>query len=383
VDALITAPVGVVAVLLAIEAAVLRLAEGSALRRLFAVTPPLFWIYFLPTVASGTGLIPRESPVYGAITSACLPACLVLLFLAVDLRAVARVGGKALAMMGISSASIVLGGPLVLLLLGRWLPEGAWSGLGALSASWLGGSANMVAVKASIDTPEPIFALVVIVDVVVAYTWMGLVLALAGQQRRLDRWLRADTSVVEALSARLSAASGEQRALAAAPLAGMLALAAVGAAAAMAAAALLPEVPGLVTRYTWALSFTPARRLEAHGTSRLGYALLYLVLTSIGARADLSAIGGAPWFVLAGAIWIAFHGLCLLGAARLLRAPVFLAATASQANVGGPVSAPIVAAAYQPGLAQVGLLLAVLGNVAGTYLGLVCAALCRGITGTW
>jgi uncharacterized membrane protein len=382
-------PLGVLAVLLIIEAAVLRLSEASALRRLFSVVPPLFFIYFLPTVASGVGLVPRQSPVYTAIIDACLPACLVLLFLAVDLRAIARLGPRALAMMAVSSASIVLGGPLVLLLFGRWLPPGAWSGLGALSASWLGGSANMVAVKASIGTPEAIFSLAVIVDVVVAYAWMGLVLAGAGHQAALDRWTRADAATLDRLSGQLAREVGEPQPMRLAPLCAMLALAAGGAALASSLARLLPEVSGAITAYTWTvilvtlfgvlLSLTPARRFERQGASKLGYALLYLVLTSIGARADLSAITDAPALVLAGAVWILLHGLCLLGAARLLRAPIFLAATASQANVGGPVSAPVVAAAYRPGLAQVGLLLAVLGNVAGTYLGLVCATLCRAV----
>ena len=60
---------------------------------------------------------------------------------------------------------------------------------------------------------------------------------------------------------------------------------------------------------------------------------------------------------------------------RLLKAPMFLIATGSQANVGGVVSAPIVASVYQPSLAPVGLLLGVFGNIIGLYAGLLCATL--------
>jgi uncharacterized membrane protein len=198
---------------------------------------------------------------------------------------------------------------------------------------------------------------------------------------------------MEQLGRRLAAAfeGGTQRPLSLKHLLAMIALAAGGAAASILSARALPEVKGVISTYTWTivlvstvgilLSFTPAKHLEAYGASKLGYALLYFVLTCIGARADLSAITRAPILLLAGAVWILFHGLLLLAASRLTRSPIFLAATASQANIGGPVSAPIVAAAYQPSLSQVGLLLAVMGNITGTYLGILCAVLCRAVAG--
>ena len=126
----------------------------------------------------------------------------------------------------------------------------------------------------------------------------------------------------------------------------------------------------LVTLIGIGLSFTPARRLEDYGASRVGYALLYLVLARIGAKANLNAIGNFPIYLVMGVVWVATHALFLIIGARLLRAPMFFAATSSQANIGGTVSAPVVAAAYQPNLAVVGLLMAVVGGVIGTFLAL-------------
>jgi len=128
------------------------------------------------------------------------------------------------------------------------------------------------------------------------------------------------------------------------------------------------------------LSLTPARRLERMGASRVGYALLYFVLASYGAQGNLADLQTVPLLLVAGAVWVLFHAGCLLLAGRLLRAPMFLFAAASQANVGGVASAPVVAGRYQPALAQVGLLLAVLGNIIGTYLGIVCGHLCRWVS---
>ncbi len=381
-------PAGVVAQLLVLVAAVQALAMQPRTRRLFALLPPLLWIYLLPTLAAAAGLLPGKSPVYGALVEHLLPASLALLLVGVDLPAVLSLGPLALSTLGLSSAGILLGGPLVTLVMSPWLPADAWAGLGALGASWMGGSANMVAVKASLGTPEAVFAQVVIVDVVAAYSWMALLLFMARHQAPMDRWTRARGGALS----RLVRAPAELAARATARLRAdhtllLLGFGAACSALCNSAARVLPAVPGVISTTTWAilmvtalalgLSFTPARRLDQVGASRLGNLCLYLVLASIGARADLGALGRAPAMVGAGALWLGFHGLLLLVAGRLLRVPVALLATASQANIGGPVSAPLVASAYNPGLAGVGLLMAILGGVAGTYLGLVCGWLCK------
>ena len=152
---------------------------------------------------------------------------------------------------------------------------------------------------------------------------------------------------------------------------------------------MLPPVGQVLTPFSWAiillttialgLSLTPLARLEGAGASTLGYAGFYLLLASVGAQADLTRIAAHPTFVLLGVIIIAVHAAFLLVAVRLLRAPLFYYAAASQACTGGVSSAPIVAAIYHPAMAPVGLLLAVLGNVLGTYLGLLIAQLLSGL----
>jgi uncharacterized membrane protein len=123
------------------------------------------------------------------------------------------------------------------------------------------------------------------------------------------------------------------------------------------------------------LSFTPVRQIEEWGASRMGYAALYLLLTAIGAQADLKAVLDAPLYLAAGALWLAIHIALLFGAARLLRAPLFFVATGSMANVGGAASAPVVAGVYHPAMAPMGLLMAVAGYILGIYGGLLCAYL--------
>src|SRR5690606_39098203 len=121
------------------------------------------------------------------------------------------------------------------------------------------------------------------------------------------------------------------------------------------------------------LSFTPVRQLEEVGASNAGYAALYLLIASIGAKADLHAVLETPAFLATGLVWIAIHVTILFLAARLLRAPLFFVAVGSMANIGGAASAPVVAAAYHPAMAPVGLLLGVAGYILGIYGGLACA----------
>ena len=79
--------------------------------------------------------------------------------------------------------------------------------------------------------------------------------------------------------------------------------------------------------------------------------------------------------------WIAIHGALIYAVARWLRAPMFYLAVGSEANIGGAASAPIVAAAFHPVLAPVGVLFAVLGYALGTYGGWLTGLLMRMVAG--
>ena len=135
----------------------------------------------------------------------------------------------------------------------------------------------------------------------------------------------------------------------------------------------------IVTTLGVILSFTPARKLEGAGASKLGSVMIYLLVACIGASADFAKIVQAPALILMGFVWIAFHIIMLLGVGWLIKAPIFFVAVGSQANIGGAASAPVVAAAYHPSLAPVGALLAVAGYVLGTYAGLVCMHMLKSV----
>jgi uncharacterized membrane protein len=378
-------PMAVFAFHAALVALIFWLSGRERLRKTFDVIPPVIYVYFLPMIATTVGITPSSSASYEWTTRYLLPFALLLLMISIDLKSVARLGPTALFMVVAGTVGIIIGGPIALLLFKSFLPPDAWMGFAALSGSWIGGTANMVAIAESVGTPDSAFGPVIVVDTVVGYGWMGVLLLFSGYQALFDRKTGARTDVLEETNRRLSEMHQERKPTTVGDAAVMIGMGMAGAVASVALGRKLPTLgdPTIISNTTWAvlvvvtggllLSFTRLRDYEKVGASGLGYTALYLLLAGIGAQADLKAVLQAPLYLAAGAVWIAIHVGILLLAARIVRAPLFFVATGSMANIGGAASAPVVAGVYHPAMAPVGLLMAVAGYILGIYGGLVCA----------
>lgn len=368
------------------------ISERKFLEGFFKYLPPAIWVYFLPMLSSNLGIIPQKDPLYDWIRNYLLPAALVLMLLAANLPALAKLGGKAVATMVIGTAGIAVGAILSFTVLHSWLPPESWKGVGALTGTWVGGSANMVAVAGSVGTPSSMLGPLIVVDTVVGYGWMGIVIALSVFQNQMDARNTVDRTVIEELNHRMKTLdSANRRPIQFVDLVKILAIGFGVGYAMLQVGKALPSIGAVLNSFGWAiilasacgiaLSFTRVSELEFAGASTVGSFLFYLLLASIGAQADLKGILSAPLFLLMGVMIIGIHATALLLAGKFLHSPMFLMATASQANIGGPVTAPIVATVYQSSLAPVGLIMAVLGNVMGTFVGLTVAQICFMISG--
>ena len=397
--ALVTDPVSTAALLAAVLAAVFALSRVDALKRVFEIVPPVIWAYFVPMLLSTFGVTQPYDPVadysnpaYGLFSYVLLPMALFLLMLTIDLRAILSMGRLALIMLVVGTLGIVIGGPIAFLTVGQFAGDGdLWKGMAALSGSWIGGTANMVAIQESVGLRD--LGPVIVVDTVVGYGWMGILLYLAKYQTRFNAWVGADTSAMDRVDETLKQIDTTRRPISIETGAIIIGLGIGAAVLSRVLGGLLPKLgdPTIISNGTWsvliavtaglALSFTRLRDLEADGASRIGYVALYLLLTSIGAQGNLLAIVQAPLFLAVGVVWLAVHIAMLFGAAKLLKAPLFFVATGSMANVGGAASAPIVAGVYHPAMAPVGLLMAVAGYVLGIYAALGCAAMLAGLAG--
>lgn len=390
----ITDPTTLFAVLAGTLALVFWLSTLAPLKKFFEILPPVIWAYFVPMFLTTFGITPSESELYSWMSRYLLPLSLFLLMITVDLPAIARLGGMALGMMAAGTLGIVIGGPVAYLTFGSLLPPEAWKGLAALSGSWIGGTANMVAIQQSVGAPDSALGPIIVVDTVVGYGWMGVLIALTVFKDRFNKWTGASTDALDQLNAKLEALDTTRRPSSTPDLALILGIGFIATVLAVGLGRLLPALgdPTIISKTTWGilivvtlgllLSYTPLRRLERPGASRMGYLALYLLLTSIGARADLKAVLEVPIFLLAGMLWIAIHIGLLMIAARLFKAPLFFVATGSMANIGGAASAPVVASVFAPSLAPVGLLMAIPGYFLGIYAALGCAWI-LGQLSTW
>ncbi len=396
-EPLITSSAGLLAILLAVLAIIFAADRHPKIGRLFKIIPALVFCYFVPTLLSTYKVIPDEAELYKWVKGFVLPASLVLLTLSLDVRGILALGPKAIIMLLAGTAGVVIGGPLALWLWQGVLPEDAWQVMAYLAGSWIGGGANAVALQQNFGASNAAIAPIIVVDVAVANVWMGLLLYLAGRHERVDRWFGGDASAIVALEKKMEAF--HQRVMRIPTMPDVMVILALGFGVAwvshvlgQAIATHQPEfMNNFLGAFAWKvilattagtiLSFTRARNLEGVGASRLGSVMIYLLVATIGAAANFEKLAEAAEYLWLGATWITFHIIILLVVGKLIRAPFFFIAVGSQANIGGAASAPVVAGAFNPVLAPVGVLLAIAGYVLGTYAGLVCIWVCRWVVG--
>ena len=198
--ALISDPTTIFIYLTGAVALVFILSEIKQLKKLFHYMPPFIWVYFVSMISTSIGILPDSSPLYSWITRYLLPFSLILMLLSADLPEIIKLGKTALTMMLAGTFGIVIGAPIALMIFLKWTPEGIWKGMGMLSGSWIGGTANMMAIAEGIGTPAAMYGPVIVVDTVVGYGWMGLIIAVSSYQAKFDKWTGADRRILDKVS---------------------------------------------------------------------------------------------------------------------------------------------------------------------------------------
>ena len=394
-------------------------------RKFYSIVPGLFVAYMLPALFTTLGLIAPDwtttnesgeiiehsSNLYFMSSRYLLPAALVLMTLSIDIKAVFNLGWKALAMFFTGTIGIVIGGPIAIMLISMVSPEtvggagpdAVWRGLATLAGSWIGGGANQTAMLEIYGYNQKLYGGMVFVDIVIANIWMAIILIGVGKSKAIDKWLKADTSAIDDLKEKVSTYAKKVERIPTLTDYMIIAAIAFGTVSfAHFAAGYLsvfftdfvngienPTTRNIFTflssSFFWmislstitaiALSFTKAKNYEGAGASKIGSVFIYILVASIGMKMDLRLIFDNIGLVAIGAVWMTIHALLLILVAKLIRAPYFFLAIGSQANVGGAASAPIVAAAFHPSLATVGVLLAVFGYAVGTIAAIGCTIL--------
>jgi len=407
---LITNDAIVLGILMAILGTVFVTAHSDAAlwKKFYTYVPPLLLCYFVPSIFATLGVYSGDvSKLYTIASQYLLPTSLVLLTISIDLKAIARLGPKAVIMFLGGTIGIIIGGPLAVLivsfinpeLVGGQGPEAVWRGLATIAGSWIGGSANQTAMKEVYEVGDRLFSVMIAVDVLVANVWMACLLFAAGRARQIDKRVGADTSAIDEVKTTVE--EFRARIVRVPALKDTIAVLAVGfvvtAVSHLGADLIAPQIErrapalaqfSLTSKFFWIVVIATSgglllslssrvRALEGVGASTIGSVLLYLLIATIGMKMNILAVFDQPALFLVGSIWMAFHATTMLLLAWVIKAPLFFLAVGSQANVGGAASAPVVASAFHPALAPVGVLLAVLGYALGTYGGWLSGQLMR------
>ncbi|MCA9733674.1 MAG: DUF819 family protein [Deferribacteres bacterium] len=371
-------------------------------KKFYTYVPALLLCYFLPSVLNMSGLVdPDQSKLYFVASRYLLPTSIVLLTLSIDMKKVMHLGPKALIMFLTASAGIIIGGPIAILVISIFSPEtvggtgpdAVWRGMTTIAGSWIGGGANQTAMKEIFHVGDTIFSALLPIDVFVSTFWMAFLLYGAGMAPKIDKWLKSDTSSIDEIREKVEA---YRMKIAKIPnLSDLTSVLAAGfgvtAIAHFGADLIAPWIQShapylkaysLTSNFFWLiviattggllLSFTKLRDLEGVGASRIGSFFLYVLVATIGLKMNILALVETPGIIFIAVIWMLVHVSLLILVAKLIRAPFFFLAVGSQANIGGAASAPIVASAFHPALAPVGVLLAVLGYALGTYGAWLC-----------
>ena len=410
-DPLITNDAVVLGILISILAFIFKTCHSEIFfwKKFYSVVPSLLLCYFIPSIFNSLGIISgKDSNLYYVASRYLLPSSLVLLTISIDLKEIIRLGPKALIMFFAATTGIIAGGPLAIFFVSQFFPslignidsDVVWRGLATVAGSWIGGGANQAAMKEIFSVSDIIFSSMITVDVIVANIWMAFLLYGAGLSPKIDKWFDSDSASIEKLRHKMD---NFRLGITKTPnLSDVFILLAVG----FGVTGLAHQISDLIVPYIkstlpslekfsftsnffWIivsattiavlLSFTNLRNLEGVGASRYGSVFLYILVATIGMKMNIFSIFNNPGLFIVGLVWIIFHATLMILIAKLIKAPFFFLAVGSQANIGGAASAPIIASAFHPSLAPVGVLLAVLGYAVGTYGAWLCGILMQAV----
>ncbi len=336
--------------------------------RIFDYLPGIVIVYALSMAVAQSGIWSGNAiaHTYATLKSNLLPAMLFLMLLSVNFKAFFSMGKTLLIAYSGALVSLFLAFVLVFLLLGFNTEEAGI--FAALGGSWMGGTANMLAVGSALHVSESAMGFALIVDSINYSLWVSFLLITSAFAPLFNRWSRATSHAQAFEGIGCSCTIGPKRYW-------LLLLLSLGVA--LFTQLMAPHLGGLGAT-TWVVllatllglmgSKTPLSSLG--GSSELANTMLYLLVALIGSRALIEGMGDIATYIFAGMAILLIHAALMVLLARLFKLDLFAIGVASLANIGGVASAPILAATYDRALIGVAVLMAVMGYLIGTFGGL-------------
>ncbi len=377
--------------ILAFTAASIVLLEKKTQAKFFKYLPAIVILYFAVMLLSTFGLWQKSESVtatYKILKSNLLPAMIFLMLLSADMREIFKLGKKMLLTFFLASLSIAIGFIGTFALFHTYFEPDSWKPFAALSGSWMGGTANMVAIQGALNLPDSAMGYTLLIDSIDYAIWVMILLALVPFAKKFNIWSKADTSVIDEVGEKLTLKEDAKKPISFISLFILLSVGLLVSVFAQYGASFLPTTSFLTTT-TWVVivatlagtlfAMTPLAKLS--GSSLLANMMLYLIVALIASRANFTELTEAPVYIMAGFFIIAIHVSIMVLFAKLFKLDLFSLGVASLANIGGVASAPILASAYSKALIPIGVLMAMMGYIVGTFGGLMVGKLLKIIAG--
>jgi len=342
--------------------------------------PPIVLLYIIVMFLSSIQVFEKNEAItelYSTLKSNMLPAMLFLMLLPNKVSSLAKLGPKMIIAFFTASLSLFVAFILSFLLFS--LNTADIEIFAPLAGSWMGGTANMLAVSSAIDASENAIGITMLIDSVDYALWVMILLMLVPFATLFNTYTKAKNSIEDVDLESQCALHFSYRSY------GWLIFSAL-------CVSLLSQVCGIfLSEYlfgsatTWTVilatfagisfSFSPLARIR--GVQGSANVMLYLLIALIASRANISFDLALVSYLFIGICILFLHALLMLLFAKLFKLDLFSVSVASLANIGGIASAPILSAAYSQSLVGVGVLMATLGYVIGTFGALALAAVLK------
>ncbi len=379
--------------------------------KLYQWVPPILLLYLLPTIATNTGIVKPGNSIRILAMNTILPLSLIMLTAIIHIPDLLRVTRKGLLVFLIGTIGIVIGGPLALKLVGLFNPElllqqgadAAWRGLVCINGSWINGTPGQLSMKEVYGASEELFLTSLASDVILQNIWLFFLLYSVKFHKKINRWLTGGKEIDYDMIDNEEEAREKKEKIGFPAIKLWVILGITYALVIIFSqfcADLFSKSIGTDETNPWSflgkkslwlilfstsfgviLSFTNLFKKSIRIWTSLGNGMLFFVIATIGLQLDLQNVKINSSFFIIGSIWLLIHLSVLLIGAKILKAPWHYIAIGSQANIGGPASASVVASAFHPSLVSLGILLGVLSNLIGNYANLLAGFLFQLVTG--
>jgi len=366
---LITTPFGYL-LTLSIVVAFFHVLTSKIKLSIFEYLPAVVLIYIFTMFLASIGVFAHNeelSSIYHLTKTNLLPAMLFLMLLEVDLKHFFKLGKRLISAYILAVLSIAMA--FIVVAYFFHFNKDMAAAFGALSGSWMGGTANMLAVGSALGVSEDAFAYALVVDSVNYTLWVMFLIFLIPFAKKFNRFTKAEQNFKNLSEIGCACSIGVKRYWLLISLSLIVSLIAQLLAQYIHIVNTTTTIVLFATLFGLIASFSPLRLIN--GSNEVATTMLYILVALIGSQAIIENFSGLGEYVLAGFLILFVHACIMILGAKFFKLDLFSISIASLANIGGVASAPLLAAMYDRKLVGIGILMAIMGYLIGTFGGLL------------